>query len=262
MQENELTKPIVAGRRIVLTEGEIVLSYRTSILFKVAKISYEKFDDEEYQYSIEPYYDVIDGLPSSIFQGIPGIDLSLRRPVYYRVNMTPVYVTERSPSESREGLKALLKEAGMSYLNRLEWMVKTNHSYMGDSFLTLPLDYPYETTVQSGSLLSFLSCVLKLLGSRTRIEIMGVSFRDEERPTLIKAYLAEYMDLCRRMAPAIALGQRKAKSRGAYRGRKRLVIDALKLDDLTAQGKSEAEIAHALGVSRTTLYRYRKRRRD
>lgn len=258
MQINEFTNPIVGEKRIILTEGEIVLCYRKNILFKVAKITYEKFEDEEYQYSFSPYYDVIDALPSSIFQGIPGLNLDLRKQTYWRVNMTPVYVTERSPSANREGLAKLLKIAGMNYLNRLEWMTKTSFTYMGDSFVTLPTNHVYETKIKNNSRLAFLSSILRLLGSRHSISINGVEYKDAERATLIKCYLSEYMIMTRKMEEAINRGQKQAKEKGVYKGRKKLLIDVQLLKEKTDEGKSQIEIANALHVSRTTLYRYRK----
>lgn len=53
---------------------------------------------------------MIDSLPASIFQGIPGLDMSLRPERYYRVNMTPYFISERTPSEGREDLWELLEE--------------------------------------------------------------------------------------------------------------------------------------------------------
>jgi len=258
MSDKELTTPIQDEKVIVLTEGEIVLRYQKSILLKIAKIRYERFENEEYQYSILPYYDVIDGLPLSIFQGLPGIDLSLRRPVYYRVNMIPVYVSERSPSENRVNLKSLLKQAGMTYYNRLEWMIRTNYYYMGDSFVTLRLDYPYKTEVRNKNSLSFLTSVLSLLGSREKIEIEGVLYQEKERPTLIKTYISQYQNLIARIRKNVVTGQEAGKKKGNYRGRKKIKIDVPLLNQLTEEGKTEKEIAAILQISRTTLYRYRK----
>lgn len=259
---NEFTSPILDEKRIILTEGEIVLCYRNNILFKVAKVTYEKFDDEQFQYSFTPYYDVIDALPVSIFQGIPGLNLGLRKQTYWRVNMTPVYVTERSPSANREGLDKLLKIAGMNYLNRLEWMTKTSFTYMGDSFITLPMNHVYETKIKNNSRLAFLSSVLRLLGSRNSISIRGIEYQDTERTTLIKVYFSEYMILTKKMGEAINRGQQEAKDKGVYKGRKKLLIDLPLLEEKTDEGKSQKEIANALHVSRTTLYRYRKEKRQ
>ena len=101
MARNELNTPISGVALSSKTEGEICLVFSPSILFKVAKITYEVFIDDSFQYSIEPYYDVIDGLPVSLFQGVPGIDIDKRLPIYYRVNMEITYFGKASFASSK-----------------------------------------------------------------------------------------------------------------------------------------------------------------
>ena len=45
---------------------------------QVARIDYESFENEEFQYIISPFWDIIDVLSPKVFQGIPGIDMNLR----------------------------------------------------------------------------------------------------------------------------------------------------------------------------------------
>jgi len=60
---SDYTTPITQDlKRIYSIAGEICLMYTKKALFKVARITYELFEDESYQYMVEPYYDVIDGL--------------------------------------------------------------------------------------------------------------------------------------------------------------------------------------------------------
>lgn len=51
------------------------------------RIDYQEFDEENFQYVISPYWEIVDGLPPSVFQCIPGIDMDLRLQHYYRVNV-------------------------------------------------------------------------------------------------------------------------------------------------------------------------------
>ena len=60
------------------------------------------------------------------FQGIPGLDMSMRLERYYRVNMMPYFISERTPSEKREDLWELLEEVGLDYYDRFEWLLRTN----------------------------------------------------------------------------------------------------------------------------------------
>src|SRR5574344_2111045 len=117
-----------------LTQGVICLKDNHNFIYKIARIDYTEYENEEYSYSFTPFYNVIDMLPSSIFQGIPGLDLSVRKSVYERKNITPTFISERTPSENRENLYELLEECGMDYLNRLEWLIRTKRNYSGDKF--------------------------------------------------------------------------------------------------------------------------------
>ena len=93
---------------------------------QVGRIDYEHFDTEEYQYIITPFWEIVDTLPASIFQGIPGIDMDLRLEHYYRVNMEPVFITERTPGRNRVDLWELLESVGLTYYDRLEWLIRTD----------------------------------------------------------------------------------------------------------------------------------------
>lgn len=75
---------------------------KTGEKISVAQIDYQEFDEENFQYVISPYWEIIDGLPASVFQGIPGIDMDIRLERYYRVNYIPTFIAERTPSENRE----------------------------------------------------------------------------------------------------------------------------------------------------------------
>ena len=93
---------------------------------QVGKITYEEFDDGQFQYIIVPFWPIIDMLPSKVFQGIPGIDMTLRLEKYYRVNYVPTFITERTPGESREDLWELMESVGLDYYDRLEWLIRTD----------------------------------------------------------------------------------------------------------------------------------------
>lgn len=57
---------------------------------------------------------------------IHGLDMSMRLERYYRVNMMPYFISERTPSEKREDLWELLEEVGLDYYDRFEWLLRTN----------------------------------------------------------------------------------------------------------------------------------------
>ena len=114
------------------TTGIICLSDDLHIEYKIAKIEYTERDDDSFTYVFTPYYNVIDLLSPPVFQGIPGLDLDLRKPEYVRENTIPVFISERAPNKNRENLWELLENEEMKYLNQLEWLIRTKMQYSGD----------------------------------------------------------------------------------------------------------------------------------
>ena len=112
--QNTITTPL-AGTPSYINSGIIKAVMKNGEKVSVAQIDYQEFDEENFQYVITPYWDIVDGLPSSVFQGIPGIDMDLRLKDYYRVNYIPTFISERTPSENREDLWELLESVGLDY---------------------------------------------------------------------------------------------------------------------------------------------------
>ena len=122
---NEYTLPL-QGKPYYRSSGIIYAVDRNGDKYAVGQVDLERFDDQNFQYVFTPEWSVIDTLPSSIFQGIPGLDMSTRLERYYRVNMTPYFISERTPSESREDLWELLDAVGLDYYDRFEWLLRTD----------------------------------------------------------------------------------------------------------------------------------------
>lgn len=118
-----------------ITEGVICLE-QDDVVYHLCKIECHYFDDDNEKYIFIPYWNVIDLLPSDIFQGIPGLDMELRKDRYERDGV-PVFIAERTPSENREDLWQLLEQCGMTYLNRLEWLIRTTTRYFGDNLYVI-----------------------------------------------------------------------------------------------------------------------------
>ena len=101
----------------------------------IVEIEYTEREDESFFYKITPNYSVISLLSEKDFQGIPGLNLDLKKESYIRENIVPVFISERTPGENREDLWVLLESCNMRYLNRLEWLIRTKTRYSGDSFI-------------------------------------------------------------------------------------------------------------------------------
>ena len=106
--------------------GGLIIAFQRFIPAKGLFGSQKWVGLQNFQYIFSPEWSVIDTLPASIFQGIPGLDMSMRLERYYRVNMTPYFISERTPSEGREDLWELLEAVGLDYYDRFEWLLRTN----------------------------------------------------------------------------------------------------------------------------------------
>lgn len=122
---NEYTTPI-KDRPAYRNSGIIKAVTEDGEKIQVGRITYESFENEEFQYIITPFWEIIDTLSADVFQGIPGIDMDLRLEHYYRVNYVPVFMTERTPGPNREDLWELLDSVNLSYYDRLEWLIRTD----------------------------------------------------------------------------------------------------------------------------------------
>lgn len=131
---NRITAPL-AGVPTYVNSGIIKAVMKSGEKISVAQIDYQEFDEENFQYVISPYWEIVDGLPASVFQGIPGIDMDLRLKDYYRVNYIPTFITERTPSESREDLWELLESVDLDYYDRFEWLLRTKMRAANDNLI-------------------------------------------------------------------------------------------------------------------------------
>ena len=131
---NKITTPL-AGIPSYINSGIIKAVMKSGEKISVAQIDYQEFDEENFQYVIQPYWEIIDGLPASVFQGIPGIDMDLRLEKYYRVNYIPTFITERTPSENREDVWELLESVGLDYYDRFEWLLRTTMRAANDNLI-------------------------------------------------------------------------------------------------------------------------------
>lgn len=282
---NEYTTPLM-GEPDYTNAGVIKAVGKYGEKYAVAKIEYQSFFNEEYQYIITPYWDVIDGLDASVFQGIPGITMELRLEKYYRVNMQPVFITERSPSKNREDLWELLESVGLDYYDRFEWLIRTdltcgNDNLIVERYREEKKEFTYKQTVENPERLQYGDRViiqnqssistnpavyteklLHLLGAGVSVlfEEEGLRIDEENRDSVMmilrqQYYAARLIEKKRHQA-----GVERAKKRGEYRGRKKISIDATQLQKVKelfhAKKITEKQAMERLGIaSRSTFYR-------
>lgn len=189
---NEKTEPINGYECIFQTYGYISYPLGTNIFIKIAKLSYELFEDESYQYLFEPYYDVLDALGDLV--SIPGINTDLRKDKYYRVNMVPVFISERTFPSTRVEAKKLLREKGLNYYNPMLWLIDSEYKYSGDSLLLKSESFFENLKIinDSKNIYRHILHVLQSIGRRKRFLIGDLEVNNDNRELVTKLYLNQY----------------------------------------------------------------------
>ena len=252
--------------REIVTRGDICINDDYKLTYKVAEIIYTEREDESFVYEIRPNYSVINLLDAKDFQGIPGLDLELKKNSYVRENVIPVFISERAPARNREDLWELLKECDMQYLNQLEWLIRTNTRYSGDKLF---VQKPEDKTLELES--------IKLLGNRSAVicrkvlevicygdEVISptITVDDKNRKQYYDLLMALYSTERKFLDSRRSKGIKQSAKEGNYRGRAKIRIDKLAAQEifLDYQNKkiSSAEAAKILEISKSTfLRRYR-----
>lgn len=284
---NRITTPL-AGNPSYVNSGIIKAVMKTGEKISIAQIDYQEFDEENFQYVISPYWEIIDGLPSSVFQGIPGIDMDLRLEKYYRVNYIPTFIAERTPSENREDLWELLEAVGLDYYDRFEWLLRTTMRAANDNLIV-------EKRRESQVIEEFMSERLPMLqyGDKLIIDAMeaiadtATGFMDDiftvvtsgvdminqngeiiidktAREGMVPVVVTQRIIARREYAANRRAGIEQAKKKGKYTGRKPIEVDEQVLRQVNQEFKEglitiEEAMRRAKIGSKSTFYRRVKR---
>ena len=283
MLTSEYTRPLT-GRPYYRKAGIIKVYDRNNNRYSVGEIVLERYDDQNYQYIIKPYWNLIESIPSGVFQGIPGINMDLRRDMYYRVNMTPAIISMRTPSESRENVRQLMAAVGLNYYDRFEWLLRSESKCGDDNLIVVR---KAETTnrilsiqdlenanltpddtlqIESLSELSRSNSGLvrgyyQILQSGVQVHITNEDrcLSDSERGAML--YLLHNMmaSIDRNNRVNRQSGRERAKASGRYVGRKPIEVNEKLFkrmaNDFHAGVISESEALKRLSMSRSTFYR-------
>ena len=247
----------------IVTRGIICLEDEYDFTYYVANIVYMEREDESYCYEITPNYSVISLLTEKKFQGIPGLDLSLRKESYIRENVVPVFISERTPGENREDLWDLLEECDMQYLNRLEWLIRTNTRYAGDGLYVRRPDekkLAISSIDELGSRSSVISRrILEVICAGGEIVTKDFIINDDNRKSYYVLLMTMYTKERKYLDERRKAGINKAAKQGNYKGRSRVEIDKMELYDIFhayEDGKiSGRDAADKLQISASTFHR-------
>lgn len=274
MNNLKYTVPLTSKSKLNI-EGIIKLVYKQDIKFNICKITYEVHENG-YQYIFEPYYDIIDALPSNIYQGIPGLNLDKRKERYYRVNIIPVFISERAIGKNRENMYEELNELGMDSLIQLEWLIRTNKSYSGDNLIVeryrTPMrindvkkeDLMYGDYLDNETLLLENSGktkeLLKLIGSGVDINCQNLKINNINRAGCLQMLIYQYELELKKRKEIQKEGILKAKENKVYKGRKKITVDDILLEEVIKKIDLKLiDMKEAMRLtkikSRSTLYR-------
>ena len=251
----------------LIVKGIICLKDEFKFTYKIADITYIEYENGDFSYLFYPHYNVIDILNSQLFQGIPGLDLSKKLKCYERHNVTPVFISERTPSENREDLWELLEEYNMKSLNRLKWLLKTDTRYSGDRLYvkerstlddnrTIKTDSMFDLVKRSDSLSKVL---LEIICYGNYLQCNEITINDNNRKyyydLLMPMYKKEYSLKKERIEKIRKLALEEKK----YKGRKEIAVDPLLFEKVSQEYKSKSislnEALNTLKISRATFFR-------
>ena len=280
---NRITTPL-PGEPSYVNSGIIKAVMKSGEKISVAQIDYQEFDEENFQYVISPYWEIIDGLPASVFQGIPGINMELRLKSYYRVNYIPTFIAERTPSENREDLWDLLGSVGLDYYDRFEWLLRTNMRSANDNLIVerrrigetvekfapgiiSGLQYGDKVVVESMEAIS--DTTAGLADGMFHIVTSGIDVITESGQVLVdvmtRAAITPYMITQRILSRRECIvhqqaGIEQAKKDGKYTGRKPIKVDEPILRQVAKEHEAglitvEEAMKRAKINSKSTFYR-------
>lgn len=247
----------------IITSGIICLDDELGFTYHIAKIEYTEREDESFFYEITPNYSVISLLSDSDFQGIPGLDLDLKKESYIRENIVPVFISERTPGENREDLWILLESHNMQYLNRLEWLVRTEMRYSGDKlYVERPeIKNIAVATIDELGNRSSVICrrILEAICTGGVIRTDEFVIDDSNRKAYYELFMALYKTERKYLDERRREGIKKSSEQGNYKGRMRIKIDTLKLYDIFYDYElnkiNAKDAAKELNISTSTFFR-------
>lgn len=249
-----------------ISKGTICVNGPYHLLYKVCDIFYYLNSDDTFKYVFKTNYPVIDLIESKYFQGIPGLNLDLRKLEYIRENKTPTFISERVPSKNREDYLELLSEVNMDYMDPIEYLLRTKMQYSGDKLFLKP--YEDKKTIvlnEDGHETNnaLIKMILQDICFGNDIIINSQKIDDSNRKMFHDIFIDLYARSYKQMKTKQKEGIEEAKASNKYKGRKPIQVDTMKfLDVLSRVNKNEIsyiEAVNELGISVAKYYRLKKK---
>lgn len=253
------------------SKGTICVPGPFNLIYAVCDIEYRTSSNGDFCYIFRPHYSVIDLLTIDYFQGIPGLDLDLRREEYIRENRLPVFISERVPQENREGYYELFERLNMKYMEPIEYLIRSkemlNEQYFGDTLFMRPfiekqtINYDdYESHLTNNS---FIKEILGNICLGHDVQIGNQTINDMNRKAFHDVFLTIYARSYHLQSKKQKDGIEAAKKEGKYRGRKPSPINFSEFQEAVNNVEmgliTAKEAAKRLGISIDKYYRLKNK---
>ena len=200
-----------------------------------------------------------------MFQGIPSLNLDLKKEVYVRENILPTFILERVPSKNREDLYDLLKEVNLTYIDPIEYLCRTKYKYSGDNFFMTYYEEYQDIMVEDikgkNTTPSIIKCVLNNLALGNKVFLKdGLSLTTKE---IFKFLYYLYEKSYKNLKINQIEGIENKKKEGKYLGRKPKPFSYFKmlecLERIDKKEMTSKEACVLLGISLDKFYREKKK---
>ncbi len=238
--------------RTVEEKGLIVIKEK-GITYNICELI-QTTNGDSFNYIFKPNYQVIDLLPKDVgFEGIQGLDLSLKEREYYREGI-PTFVSERVPPSNRIELDTILKEVGLSYYDPIQLMIKSKEKYCGDNLMVIPFMERKAVDIQLEGTTNTYKTVSDIVRN---IAINNIVTTDGEQivaDLTFKLYYPIYLDFYNKLVKKqLISGGQNGKGRPKVNIKQEDFEQILKL--YRAKQISMSEALRTLKISRSTFIR-------
>jgi len=229
---------------------------------------YESSDIEEnFKYIFRPNFSIIDLISSSYFDGIPGLNLDLRREEYIRENMTPVFISERVPQKNRENFREMFNDVGLDYYEPIEYLIRTDLQYFGDKLYVKRYQEPKEVCFEKDFLgyksTNNLHDIIQTLCDNNKVAFKEHVVGDGNLKLIYDILMSIYSKSATNIRWRQQEGINKARLEHKFKGRKPIEVDGEKFEQyvkMMLENKINAkEAAKELGISIDKFYRYKRK---
>lgn len=252
------------------SKASICVRGEFGIVYRLCEISYFADEEGSFRYVFKPHYEVIELIAPPYFEGIPGLDLDLRREEYTRENRVPVFISERVPGENRADLQELLEKVGLDRMEPLEYLLRTKEQYFGDPLFLLPCRERRSVALdgikgkQTNS--SLIRRALEAICYGDEVKVGEVRIDSSNSRLFFEVFSFLYRRSYEQREEARKEGIEKAKAEGRYKGRKPIPVDTMgfleALEKVEKKELSPKEAAKRLGISIDKYYRLKRKLKE